>query len=404
MEKRDNLKKILITSQAMEIGGAERVLLGLLNSFDYSKYQVDLFLCRHEGELLNFIPDSINILPVNQAKYLAVPMVSLLKDMNFRMMYGRLKAKYFSKRRIKKLNLKPDNQVELTYSHLYTYKYINNINQDIEYDLAISFLTPHYICRNKVRAKKYIAWIHTDYSMIDIDVETELSMWDKYDYIASISDNCTEAFLKKFPSLKSRIIRIDNIITKDMVYDQAYQFNVAEEMNFRGIKLLSVGRFSKAKNFDNIPIICKYIIESGHVIKWYIIGYGGDEGLIRSKIEEYNMQKHVFILGKKDNPYLYIKACDYYIQPSRYEGKAVTVREAQILEKPVIITNFPTAKSQLNNGIDGVIVPMDNEGCAKGIIDFINNKELQKKIINYLESHDYSNSNEIEKIYKLMEE
>lgn len=398
------MKKILIASHAMEIGGAERALLGFLSSFDCSKYQVDLFLYRHEGELLRFIPDNINVLPTNQAKYLAVPMISLMKNMNFKMMYGRLKAKYISKRKIKKLNLKPDNQVELTYSHLYTYKYIDDINQNIEYDLAISFLTPHYICRNKVKAKKYIAWIHTDYSTIDIDVETELNMWNKYDYIASISENCTEAFLSKFPSLKSKIIRIDNIITKDMIYNQAYQFDATEEMNFKGIKLLSVGRFSNAKNFDNIPAICKYIFESGCDVKWYIIGYGGDEELIRNKIKECNMQEHVFILGKKDNPYPYIKACDYYIQPSRYEGKAVTVREAQILKKPVIITNFPTSKSQLTDAVDGVIVPLNNEECAKGIIDFINNKELQKKIINYLESHDYSNSNEIEKIYKLMEE
>lgn len=398
------MKKILIASHAMEIGGAERALLGLLNSIDYSNYDVDLFLCRHEGELLRFIPDNINVLSTNKAKYLAVPMVSLMKNRNFKMMYGRLKAKYISKKKIKKLNLKSDNQVELTYSHLYTYKYVDDINQDIEYDLAISFLTPHYICRSKVKAKKYIAWIHTDYSTIDIDIETELSMWNKYDYIASISENCTEAFLSKFPSLKSKIIRIDNIITKDMIYNQAYQFDATEEMNFKGIRLLSVGRFSNAKNFDNIPAICKYIIESGYAVKWYIIGYGGDEELIRNKIEECNMQEHVFILGKKDNPYPYIKACDYYIQPSRYEGKAVTVREAQILKKPVIITDFPTSKSQLTDAVDGVIVPLNNEECAKGIIDFINNKELQKKIINYLESHDYSNSDEIEKIYKLMEE
>lgn len=403
MKRGNDLKKILILSHAMEIDGAERALLGLLSSFDYSRYQVDLFLCRQEGELLRFIPDNINILPTNQAKYLAVPMRVLIKEKKIKMLYGRLKAKYLSRKRIKELNLKSDNQVELTYSHLYTYKYIDDINHDTEYDLAVSFLTPHYICINKVRAKKYIAWMHTDYSTIDIDVETELNMWSKYDHIASISENCTKAFLSKFPSLKSKIIRIDNIITKEMIYDQADQFDAVKEMSFKGIKLLSIGRFSKAKNFDNIPAICKYIVESGMDIRWYIIGYGGDEELIRNKIEESSMQEHVFILGKKTNPYPYIKACDYYIQPSRYEGKAVTVREAQILKKPVIITDFPTSKSQLTNGVDGIIVSLNNEECVKGIIDFINDKELQEKIIDYLESHDYSNASEIEKIYKLME-
>ena len=78
------------------------------------------------------------------------------------------------------------------------------------------------------------------------------------------------------------------------------------------------------------------------------------------------MQERVIILGKKNNPYPYMRACDLYVQPSRYEGKAVTVREAQLLGKPVVITNYATSASQLEDGADGVIVPMDNAGCAEG--------------------------------------
>lgn len=66
-----------------------------------------------------------------------------------------------------------------------------------------------------------------------------------------------------------------------------------------------------------------------------------------------------------------MKACDLYIQPSRYEGNCVSVHEAQVLGKTVIITNYPTAQSQLHNNEDGVIVPLDNVDCAKGIIDII---------------------------------
>jgi len=398
------MKEILIVSHAMEIGGAERALLGLLNSIDYTQYHVDLFLCRNEGELFNQIPKDVHLLPTNQAQYLAVPMITLLKQFKIKMLYGRLKAKILAKKRVKQLKLKAENQVELTYSHLYTYAYIDNIQSHKEYDLAISFLTPHYICRNKVKAKKYMAWIHTDYSMIDIDIQEEFKMWSCYDYIVSISDNCTQSFVKKFPSLKDKIIRIDNIMTQDMILSQADVFDVKEEMKFDGLQLLSIGRFSYAKNFDNIPEICQRIMNLGISIRWYIIGYGNDEELIRNKIKELNMQEHVFILGKKDNSYPYIKACDIYVQPSRYEGKAVTVREAQILCKPVIITDYPTSSSQLNDSYDGIIVPMDNEGCAQGIVDFINDKELQEKLMSHLRNHDYSNQNEVEKIYKLMEE
>nr|WP_317999572.1 glycosyltransferase [uncultured Faecalibacillus sp.] len=396
------MKNILIISHAMEIGGAERALLGLLYSIDYTKYKVDLFLCRHDGELLKEIPKDVNLLDTNQSRYLAIPMKLLLKEKAFKMLYGRLKAKILSKNTVKKLGLKLENQVALTYSHKYTYRYMNFINPNKEYDLAISFLTPHYICINKCNAKKKIAWIHTDYSTIDIDVKTELDMWNKFDYIASISDQCTKAFLEKFPTLEDKIIRIDNIVTKDMLEKQSNE-NI-DEMKDDCIKLLSVGRFSYAKNFDNVPEICSEILKSGINVKWYIIGFGGDEQLIKDKIKEYNMQEHVIILGKRSNPYPYIKACDIYVHPSRYEGKAVTVREAQILHKPVIITKFPTSSSQLVDGVDGVVVPMDNKECAKGIVEFINNKELQSNIINNLKNKDYSNSNEVEKIYKIMEE
>ncbi len=103
-----------------------------MNSFDYSQYQVDLFLCRQEGELYSYIPKEVNILPMNQARYLAVPMINLVKDKQWKMLYGRLKAKWLARKTVKKQQLKPENQVELTYSHKYTYKYLDFINLDVE--------------------------------------------------------------------------------------------------------------------------------------------------------------------------------------------------------------------------------------------------------------------------------
>lgn len=170
------------------------------------------------------------------------------------------------------------------------------------------------------------------------------------------------------------------------------------------MKLLSIGRFCTAKNYDNVPDITRRMIEEGvDDLKWYIIGYGSDEELIRRKIRDAGVEEHVILLGKKENPYPYIRACDIYVQPSRYEGKSVTVREAQILCKPVAVTAYPTALSQIKDGIDGVIVPLDNKGCAAGLAQFITNTSLQERIVNYLRTHDYSNSSEVEKIYALLD-
>ena len=80
--------------------------------------------------------------------------------------------------------------------------------------------------------------------------------------------------------------------------------DVSEEMPKLGINLLSVGRYCHAKNYDNVPFITKRIVEMGFSdLKWYIIGFGGDEPLIRQRIAEAGMEDHVILLGKKDRPY-----------------------------------------------------------------------------------------------------
>ena len=398
------MKKIFVFSHALEIGGAERALLGLLESFDVSGYEVDLFLMRHEGELMGRIPDKVHLLPpIEEYSCLAVPIADVLKKKQFGIAMGRLTAKKKARDFLKKYAVTGDNGVELEYSHKYTLKYMPEIS-GTEYDLAISFLTPHYFVSEKVKAKKKIAWIHTDYSHLEVDTESEEKMWGKYDYIASISDKCTEGFLKRFPSLESKIKRIDNIILPSFIISQANSEKIETQMpKNNGMTLLSVGRFSNAKNFDNVPEICKMIRETGLDIRWYLIGYGGDEDLIRRKIAEAGMEDYVIILGKKENPYPYIKACDLYVQPSRYEGKAVTVREAQILHKPVVITAFETSKSQLADGFDGVIVPMDNEGCAAGIASVLRDENLRQRLIDNTKKTDYTNSDETQKIYRLVE-
>ena len=399
------MKRILIFSHAMEIGGAEKALLGLLETIDTTKYLVDLFLMHHTGELMKYIPEKINLLPeIPQYSALAIPIIGALKKRQFSVAFGRYIGKEKAKQTVKRLNLSEDNQVALEYSHKYTLKYMPSIN-DQEYDLAISFLTPHYFVSGRVRAKKKIAWIHTDYSCVDIDIESEQQMWSKYDYIIYISEDVTESFVGKFPELKNKLLVIENILPENYIKSLTDAFSTELEMPDNGtIKLLSIGRFSFPKRFDDVPAICRIIKNSGVNVTWYLIGYGGDEQLIRKRIQEQNMEKEVIILGKKENPYPYIKTCDFYVQPSRYEGKSIAVREAQLLGKPVIITDYSTAHSQIRDKYDGMIVPMNLKDCAMGIRTSICNKDIWSKIRNNLKKNDIANKSEIMKLYKILAE
>ena len=397
------MKKILIISHAMEIGGAERALLGLLENIDPAQVSVDLFLLRHEGELLSLIPDYVNVLPPIPAyTVLARPIMQTIREGHLLLSAARLAGKWQAKRFDRKNGLNRS-AVAIEYSHKYTKRFMPPIQPDVEYDLVISFLTPHYFGAEKVRAKKRLAWIHTDYSVVQVDTASELAMWSRYDFIASISEAVTEGFLSIFPSLAKKIVLIENILPKTLINRQAEAFTAAEMPEDGAVRLLSVGRFSNAKNFDNVPDICRRLLALGCDVRWYLIGYGGEEPLIRQRITEAGMEDRVIILGKKENPYPYIRACDLYVQPSRYEGKAVTVREAQMLGKPVVITRYATSASQLEDGVDGVIVPMDNEGCADGIAAVLRDEALRQRLIENTRARDYTNAKEIEKIYRVME-
>ena len=221
--------------------------------------------------------------------------------------------------------------------------------------------------------------------------------------ICGVSEFASQGFQRTFPELAGKVQTIENILPKELIHEQteAPQNDMPSE---ESISLLSIGRFCDAKNFDNVPDICRRLVEDGLDVKWYLIGYGGDEPRIRQKIAEAGMEERVVILGKKDNPYPYLRACDLYVQPSRYEGKAVTVREAQLLGKPVVITNYATSGSQLEDGVDGVIVPMDNAGCAAGIAALLRDPARMRRLSENCKKRDYTNSAEVEKIDALMED
>lgn len=393
-------KQIFIAIHYLEIGGAEISLIGLLNAIDYTQYDVDLFVYSHRGELMKLIPSQVNLLQeISAYAYIEKPIKDALKKGLFRLSFARLWAKVQYNQYAKK-NQPSEGSAVFQYVADCVTPTLPTINEK-EYDLAISFLTPHNIVRDKVRAKKKIAWIHTDYSYIDVDVNKELPVWNQFDYIASISEDVTKSFLNRFPSLKEKIVLIENILSPAFVRNRAKQQKIDFPHDNNRINLLSIGRFTEAKNFDNVPDILRRIREEGINAYWYIIGYGGSELLILSKIKESDMEDYIILLGKQENPYPYLEAADIYIQPSRFEGKSVTVREAQMLCKPLVVTNYRTAPSQVKDGVDGVIVPLENERCAKGIVEFIRDIELQEKISAYLKAHDYGNENEVLKIQQL---
>lgn len=391
----DGVKKqiLVVFTGSMELGGIERSLLGLLETIDYDKYDVDLFLYGHHGPLLEQLDKRVTLLPeVKELAHLRESFGTKLKNGCYYSAWLRLRDE------IKSRFSEVHNDV--TWGKIVK-KCVPMFGK--HYDLALGFFRPFDIVAKKVNTAVKVGWVHTDYTKAGENLELLRQDYSRMDYVAAVSEECGNKFITLFPEFREKMIVVENALSQSLICAQADEKANLEWESNTSTKILSVGRFCEAKNFDNVPEICKIIREQGLDVTWYLIGYGGDEALIFQKIREHGMEDHVIILGKKANPYPYIKACDVYVQPSRYEGKCVAVREAQMLGKPVIITNYATSASQLEDGVDGVIVPMDNKGCAQGIVDVLRNPELLECLSEKCKNRDYSNSQEVEKLYLLME-
>ncbi|MGG2088600.1 glycosyltransferase [Priestia aryabhattai] len=393
------MKKVLIASFDMEVGGVERSLISMLNNFDYQHYRIDLMLYSHTGDFMNLLPNRPHLLEESAVyKTFRMSIGQILKSGKIPLGLVRLMAKY-------KANLSRSSEKgykQMQYMWKYSLPFLPKHKE--QYDLAISYLWPHYFVAEKVEAKTKIAWIHTDFSTVDTDEKVDIQMWNNFNYIVAVSEECKNAFIQKYSSLEKKVIVIENITSPDFVRALANEKIESPMLNDQRFKIITVARLSYAKGIDNAVKALKLLKDRGYKdIAWYVVGYGGDEVMLKELIKENGLKDCFILLGKQTNPYPYMKEADLYVQPSRYEGKAVTVGEAQILYKPVLITNYTTAQSQVRNEFDGIICELSIEGIAVGIEKLYRDHQLRKTLIINCKESNYRNDYELNKLYKLIE-
>jgi len=396
------VKDILIASFDMEIGGVERSLINMLEQFDYKSYRVDLMLYRHKGDFLRFLPCKPNLLDeMDEYTIFRKSIGEIVREGKILPAMARIAAKLNAGCADRLKGVKETGYYQMQLMWKYSLPFLPRLNN--KYDAAISFLWPHYFVAEKVSAEVKIAWIHTDYSVVGTNTKMDFKMWNKFDHIIAVSEVCKDAFEKRYPGLKGKVTVIENITAPEFVRKMASEEVNDFDISNKCFNLITVARLSFAKGIDNAVKALKLLHDRGMKdIKWYVAGYGGDEGAIRGLIAEYGLEESFILLGKKVNPYPYVKKCDLYVQPSRYEGKAVTVVEAQILGKPVLVTDYATARSQVRNGFDGYITENSVEGIAEGVEKLYRNRALREKLASNCQRTDYGNSFELNKLYALI--
>lgn len=395
-------KKLLFVIPSLSAGGAERSLINLLAQLDFRKYDVDLFMFNHDGVFRDLVPKNVQVLPLpDRYNRFAMPMWNsvshFLWNKDAALAYSRIMFS-FRNRLYRSVSI----------GEQQGWKYIARSFDKIDkkYDVAIGFLekTSIYFCAEKVDAAKKIGWVHNDYDKLGMDPYFDQSYFQKLDHIVTVSEECGHILRRRFPDQDNKINVIHNIVSPKAIRNMAEkESNDVYDRNGDEFVILSIGRLNAQKGFELAIKTCRLLVDKGFRFQWNIIGEGEERERLTELIRAEGLEQKIKLLGLKPNPYPYIKQADIYAQTSRFEGKAIAIDEAKILNKPIVITNFSTAKDQIEDGVEGLIVDMNADAIANGISKLIKDKEIRKRMTEHLSQLELGTEEEINKLYSLID-
>ena len=374
------MKKILFGITGLTIGGAERVLVDLVNKLSCD-YDITIFTIYSKGELEKELNKNIKLKSLYNKSYKELSKLG-------QKVLAPLKVLMFKNSIIKK-NIKGD------------------------YDVQIAFLEgpiTRLFSVNNGKVRK-IAWIHNDMSEVfgqgiksKIKKRLDEKVYDKYNDLVFVSKDNLEKFNKTYTNLKigeehKKVIY--NYIDKERIIKKSNE-SIDILLDKESINFVSVARLVYQKGIDRLIKVHKRLIESGYKHNFYIIGDGPEKEKLEKLIKENNIEETFHLLGQKENPYPYIKQSDYFCLLSRFEGYGMVLEEAKILEKRIIITD--TAAREAVEGYNNkFILENTEEGIYNGILKVLKDNEKDGKNRNNEEiKEQYNNSNIVKEIRELI--
>ena len=373
------MKKIVFCLQTMILGGVEKELITVLKKI-HEKFDITLLLLYLEDtEIIKCIPNNVKIKVLNIDKnYYCSGGIELIKQ---RVKNGKLfEAISIFAKRCFKIGTAGSN---ININDIFT------LNENFDVAICYHIHSPimfKYVAQ-KIIANKKVAWIHNDFYTTKFPIWRLKKYVNCYDEFVSVSRKVENEFRNCCPWYNGSISTAYNYLDVSEILDLSEQ--IIKDDNFiveENIKILTVGRFDRQKGIDLAIVAASKLKKEGLNFNWFLIGYGELENFYRELIREYGVSDCFTILGKKTNPYPYIKKCDIYVQPSRHEAFGLVIKEAKILKRPIICTNFDGADEQIETGKNGIIVPCNDVGVlCKEISKMILSAEVRENLTAELE-------------------
>lgn len=395
-------KKILFVYDSMMIGGTTTALLSLINTIDRSKYEISLLLYVDTGAMMGEIPEYVKLLPsaYKESKFLSSGRRKIVRTI----LNGR--AFLALKSLLKYRNTPKGNFRHILMHYGMTAQVSLSRVVDEQFDYAIGFMegwSNEYVVSSKIKADRKFVWVHPQYKSSYLLPEIDRKTFDKADGIALISKNCLEQFFEFFPEYKQKTYVVPNIMSSDLVLQKAGKCHVTlmrAKINFCTVCRCDI----KVKGLDRLLKAFYELKQQGLTqdVIWHFIGGGGEFEQFKQEVDSLEMNDTILLYGNKLNPLPYLQQMDVFVLASRYEGKPVSVTEAQILGLPCLVTDYDSAISQVQNQVNGVIMKNDYNSIYETIKAVIQTPELLLKWRANTMLGLYSNEQDIQYFYKMI--
>ncbi len=337
------MKKVMIMTNALYHGGAEKILQTLLNNLDYSKFDVTLY-SMHPREL-----DGNIFTKKDRFKYKAVfdeykgsnPLLKKIAGILLK-----IKGKVF--------NVLPPKIFRLLYLRE-------------KFDVEIAFIegeATKIVSGSLNKKAKKLAWVHTDMikngwtNYLYKSSAAEGNAYRNFDKIVCVSEVVKGAFIEKFGISDTVCVRYNPVDSAD-IREKAME-SISESAERKPL-LVTVGRLEEPKGYPRLVECAAKLRKEGHDFTLWILGDGRQREMLTKSIEENNLSDTVKLLGFHANPYKFISKADAFICSSYIEGFSTAATESVILGKPVYTVDCPGMSELFGDSQCGEIVPNTDE-------------------------------------------
>ena len=379
-------KKLLFVVDNLVMGGVTRVLVNLLNELDYDKYEVDLLVLHYYEDMEVSLHPEINLIKGGKMyQYIDKSLGSIIAGKDIKALLGKLKMVFLLKSGLIKGAIKKDRK------KLLAKKY------DTEIAFNDGFTEVFVACGDSDRK---IAWMHTDVSVYNDSAKYKKLIYEsltQMDKCVGVSNKIASAYKEVYGIENFKVIH--NILAVDTIIEKSFA-EFENPYKDDEINLVSVGRLCMQKNYVAFVQAHKRLIDDGFKVHSYIIGDGLERKTIENAISENGVGESFTLLGRKDNPFPYVKNADLFILSSILEGLPTVLYESIILGTPCVATNVAGAEEILGNNY-GLVTENSVDGLYEGLKLVLEN-EKDKEYRENLKSYKFNVQEIIEQVESIL--